>query len=98
MPTDRADAAITWYPVFPESLSSEITAAVLPLAPVATPWFFNCWSISAPQVEPDQLTGVGGTMQPVNPKAYGFLQKPVEMPQPKKGTCCCARNCDDCRT
>ena len=82
---------MTGVPVLPESLSSEMTAAVLPLAPVETPCFLNAASIIAPQVVPVVLMFGGGTMQPVNASAYGFWQKPVEMPQPMNGTFCCAK-------
>src|SRR5690242_17912665 len=92
MPLTLAWASMTTAPTLPESSSSVMTAAVLPLAPVEMPCFLNAWSTSAPQVVPVVLIVVGGTMQPVNAAAYGFLQKPVEMPQPANGTFCCAKN------
>ncbi len=82
---------MTGVPVLPESLSSEMTAAVLPFTPVASPRFLNAPSISAPHVVPVVLMLGGGTMQPVKPSAYGFWQKPVEMPQPENGTFCWAK-------
>src|SRR5690348_15963888 len=81
---------MTMAPTLPESSSSVTTAAVLPLAEL--PCFLNRPSTRAPQVVPVVLIVVGGTMQPVNAAAYGFLQKPVEMPQPGNGTICWAKN------
>ena len=70
---------ITLAPALPESLSSEITAAVLPFVSPLKVFF-----IISPQVEAADF-GFSGVRQPVNPKPNGLSQNPDEIPQPMKG-------------